>query len=393
MEVDSDNPNLVSLIMGKPSRPLNSYNLFFRFHRDRILTGETESSTLSLGTDISSEDVANICTSKRYENGARRNHRKTHGKIGFTELSKIISRLWKTTDARTRQLFEDRAAQEKRIYDQGMKRWLKRMQDTKKYLQEIQLHVDSNKIAHKIDTSSMLQIENQVASYYPLRNDETDFENRNNFISSSFGSGKHLCSSDDIWTSRDTCIHDDRVPSSFPMDLLDELIHFNEEHVLQPLSCTKLPQQEPESFYRPMNNAATVIGASSKCWINTRPSKTGNDGIDTHVHDIRVGNDKVVSCMKNTRCGEDFDRVVLVRHGRVLNEADLVKFNLQNIQNSGGDVPKRHNQYTEQKLISSPPTSSKQIQMMRAKNYVQHHDSLYIPYDCVDDALAFNHDW
>lgn len=90
----------------KPGKPLNSYNLFFRYQRDRILSGIDH-------LPITVESVASLCADKRYEY-SKRQHRKTHGRIGFKDLARMISAKWKVLDPNVRDMFEARAAIEKR---------------------------------------------------------------------------------------------------------------------------------------------------------------------------------------------------------------------------------------------------------------------------------------
>lgn len=121
----------------KKGKPLNSYNLFFRFQRDRILKG-------NMNSQITIEDVNNISGCKRYEN-SKRQHRKTHGKIAFTELSRLISSSWKTLDPWTKDLFENRAETVKREYEM----------ETNRKLENAQIDIDEtnaeNKVTHELD--------------------------------------------------------------------------------------------------------------------------------------------------------------------------------------------------------------------------------------------------
>lgn len=98
--------NNVSLV--KPMRPLTAYHIFFQLEREYIIqTSEGEiANKSSLDNKIYLDDVPD-----RYKNirllrdwyagpGKRkkRKHRKQHGKIGFLELSRIISTRWAELD-------------------------------------------------------------------------------------------------------------------------------------------------------------------------------------------------------------------------------------------------------------------------------------------------------
>jgi len=71
-----------------PLRALSAYNFFFRDERERILHGGGHDFTSSKERLL----LTNHWNQDRYK---KRRHRKTHGKIDFTTLSKLISQRWK----------------------------------------------------------------------------------------------------------------------------------------------------------------------------------------------------------------------------------------------------------------------------------------------------------
>jgi hypothetical protein len=102
---------------GKPKRPLSAYNLFFRLDRERIVKGLEEKK-------ITEEDVAKISTETN-DGQEKRVHSKSHGKIGFRDLSRVIGQRWKALDAETKTLFQQRAAAEKERYTKKLNDWSK----------------------------------------------------------------------------------------------------------------------------------------------------------------------------------------------------------------------------------------------------------------------------
>jgi hypothetical protein len=104
----------------KPSRPYTEYNLFFQLEREYILQIE-----LGFKPDYEPSEIFDPSDSSHYqgpplparysglvylydwhlpgkERRRKRRHRKTHGMIGFQELSLKIADAWKTVDAETR---------------------------------------------------------------------------------------------------------------------------------------------------------------------------------------------------------------------------------------------------------------------------------------------------
>lgn len=82
---------------GKPKRPLSAYNLFFRSEREKILLSVPE----------------------RAEGKPRR----SHGKIGFGPLARMIAERWNSIDLQERTLHDARAAQEKIRYFRELEEW------------------------------------------------------------------------------------------------------------------------------------------------------------------------------------------------------------------------------------------------------------------------------
>ena len=82
---------------GKPKRCLTAYNIFFQQERQRLLK------TLPARAGVKSK--------------------KAHGKIGFAELGRAISRSWKSVTAEQKAYYRKLAAQDKKRYQREMEEW------------------------------------------------------------------------------------------------------------------------------------------------------------------------------------------------------------------------------------------------------------------------------
>jgi gas vesicle protein len=101
---------------GKPKRPLSAYNLFFRDQR-----------TLLLGADKPSQEM---------EDFKKRAHCKTHGKISFSDMAKLIGIRWKSLDEYTRKIYAARAQMDMQRYTTEVGIWKKQSQQQQQQLQQ-----------------------------------------------------------------------------------------------------------------------------------------------------------------------------------------------------------------------------------------------------------------
>eukprot|EP00934_Nitzschia_sp_Nitz4_P001647 Nitzschia sp. Nitz4//scaffold39_size137210//32887//34236//NITZ4_003192-RA/size137210-processed-gene-0.31-mRNA-1//1//CDS//3329550362//1647//frame0 len=87
----------------KPNRPLSAYNLFFQAERASML-----------GDDAMAHDQ---------DKAKKRVHRKTHGKVGFAEMARVIGQKWKQLPEDKRAPFMEKAAKEKTRYATELQAW------------------------------------------------------------------------------------------------------------------------------------------------------------------------------------------------------------------------------------------------------------------------------
>eukprot|EP00522_Entomoneis_paludosa_P011100 CAMPEP_0172439252 /NCGR_PEP_ID=MMETSP1065-20121228/300_1 /TAXON_ID=265537 /ORGANISM="Amphiprora paludosa, Strain CCMP125" /LENGTH=311 /DNA_ID=CAMNT_0013187905 /DNA_START=344 /DNA_END=1279 /DNA_ORIENTATION=- len=112
---------------------LNAYNIFFQLERKRILSGQS-SKDQEQKYNVCREELREVIA--EYKSRGKRQHRKSHGIIGFQELARLVAKRWKALDPNTKQVFEEQAALEKQEYNKAMKAWKDAQQQQEKEQQE-----------------------------------------------------------------------------------------------------------------------------------------------------------------------------------------------------------------------------------------------------------------
>lgn len=109
---ESINPDGMSLLSGRPKRPLSAYNIFFQYEREKIVSNAPD-------TPVTAEALK-VDPRRRPK---KRRHRKSHGKIGFADLARHITEKWETIDPESRSVFVACAVKEKKRYQAQLTLW------------------------------------------------------------------------------------------------------------------------------------------------------------------------------------------------------------------------------------------------------------------------------
>jgi HMG (high mobility group) box len=102
-----------------PKRPMSSYNLFYRMERERIIEGGQPMSYTIDDINLFLEQQNHRDSSPK----VKRKHRKTHGKISFTDLARNIASSWRGMDDASKAPFRERAVVEKNVYIDEIEAW------------------------------------------------------------------------------------------------------------------------------------------------------------------------------------------------------------------------------------------------------------------------------
>lgn len=126
----------------KPSPALNVYNIFFLIERRRILENR----------NLSAEEIRRILVKNRQQGAMKKKriHRKTHGLVGFKELTNKIASRWKTIDEATRHLLDQLAEYDRIHYRKQFKAWneLKEAMTTSMSILDSSVEMDTSSASH-----------------------------------------------------------------------------------------------------------------------------------------------------------------------------------------------------------------------------------------------------
>ena len=148
---NSNSSNNSQVCLQPPRKPLSAYNFFFQDERAKILGSET--------IEEEHEDP---------RERKKRRHRKTHGKIGFTQLAKHVGQKWKKLDAETRALYVARFQADKKRYAKELAEYEDRLSNmihlaqVKKALQTLRAQeAEKKKVADRIAAEELELLELQ----------------------------------------------------------------------------------------------------------------------------------------------------------------------------------------------------------------------------------------
>lgn len=107
----------------RPKKALSAYNMFYKLKREQILAGNGSQSLR-----LTPEQFIRI--RQDHVTKPKRVHKKTHGKIGFLELNRLIASSWKVLPQSDKAIFYYYAQLEKQDYTKKVKSW--KREDMKK---------------------------------------------------------------------------------------------------------------------------------------------------------------------------------------------------------------------------------------------------------------------
>jgi HMG (high mobility group) box len=96
----------------KPLKALSAYNFFFRYTRERLLSGNDNED------DIFSTNMQELLLNSHWyqDRSQKRRHRKSHGKIDFATLSRMVSHRWKNLPEDRKNFFKEIACKDMQRY-------------------------------------------------------------------------------------------------------------------------------------------------------------------------------------------------------------------------------------------------------------------------------------
>ena len=99
----------------KPLKTLSAYNFFFRHERERLLDDEKGSESDDEFYSFSKKQ--SLLYDHWYrDRSQKRSHRKSHGKISFATLSRIVAQRWKALPENRKMFYQDLAAEDLKLY-------------------------------------------------------------------------------------------------------------------------------------------------------------------------------------------------------------------------------------------------------------------------------------
>ena len=148
-KTNRNQPKEVALPNGRPKRPLSGYNIFFRFARQHMVNlyprrqdaiTSTFQDILKIDKDFLRRKVVEIINEYRAEESnadTKKARSKSHGIIGFLELSNAVAKQWKILDRSVKSIFDSASKEDKKVYIIHRNAWMSEKDERiKRKLQE-----------------------------------------------------------------------------------------------------------------------------------------------------------------------------------------------------------------------------------------------------------------
>mmetsp|Transcript_16761 Transcript_16761/g.23300 ORF Transcript_16761/g.23300 Transcript_16761/m.23300 type:complete len:293 (-) Transcript_16761:381-1259(-) len=157
---------------GAPKRPLSAYNVFFQKERRRLVLEAVEEES----SKASPEQIAEWLKS-----GRDRPHRKSHGKIGFQKLVKMVSTKWKNLPEEDKKGYKLIAQGEQIRYKEELQVW--------KNLEEQRINKEKRAEHEKKCAAALASKEEDSLVAFAAHHPEV----RNQILAPAIGSSTEVC--------------------------------------------------------------------------------------------------------------------------------------------------------------------------------------------------------
>jgi hypothetical protein len=108
--------------LNKPLRPLSAYNYFFRDERERIIRFGIKYEPANKCSYTPKHQDLLLHNHWNHDRAKKRVHRKSHGKITFTCLSKLVSKRWRSLSVDQKDFYKQIAAKDWKRYQLELQR-------------------------------------------------------------------------------------------------------------------------------------------------------------------------------------------------------------------------------------------------------------------------------
>lgn len=143
-------------------RPLSAYNIYFKVQRFLLINDRPDIQSPDEADEILREADQVLELSKNTDTNTKRKrlHRKTHGKIGFSEMGKTIGLRWKACHVEMKRHFEKLAREEKKKQIRDIKSCRRKILHDKEEMTTLSPHITESQEIFSFNDQSRTDSEN-----------------------------------------------------------------------------------------------------------------------------------------------------------------------------------------------------------------------------------------